>query len=108
MIENTENFENLLDQSLKKQKGFEGTVVSGIIISIDNNQALIDVGLKSEGRISVDELRFCDKEKEIKVGDKIDVFIERLEDKNGEAVLSREKARKEESFTEFEKALKKK
>jgi len=104
MSENTENFENLLDQSLKKLKNFEGAVVSGKIISINNNHALIDIGLKSEGRISLDEIQFCDKEKEVKVGDKIDVYVERLEDKNGEAVISREKARKEESFDEFEKA----
>ena len=107
MTENTENFEALLDQSLKKIKNFEGKVVSGKVISIDHNHALIDVGLKSEGRITIDELRFCDKEKEIKVGDKIDVFVERLEDKNGEAVLSREKAKKESAFASFDKILKK-
>ena len=107
MTENTENFEALLGQSLKKIKNFEGKVVNGKIISIDHNHALIDVGLKSEGRITIDELRFCDKEKEIKVGDKIDVFVERLEDKNGEAVLSREKAKKESAFASFDKILKK-
>ena len=107
MTENTENFEALLDQSLKKIKNFEGKVVNGKVISIDHNHALIDVGLKSEGRITIDELRFCDKEKEIKVGDKIDVFVERLEDKNGEAVLSREKAKKESAFDSFDKILKK-
>ena len=107
MTENTENFKALLDQSLKKIKNFEGKVVSGKVISIDHNHALIDVGLKSEGRITIDELRFCDKEKEIKVGDKIDVFVERLEDKNGEAVLSREKAKKESAFASFDKILKK-
>ena len=107
MTENTENFEALLDQSLKKIKNFEGKVVSGKVISIDHNHALIDVGLKSEGRITIGELRFCDKEKEIKVGDKIDVFVERLEDKNGEAVLSREKAKKESAFASFDKILKK-
>ena len=107
MTENTENFEALLDQSLKKIKNFEGKVVNGKVISIDHNHALIDVGLKSEGRITIDELRFCDKEKEIKVGDKIDVFVERLEDKNGEAVLSREKAKKESAFASFDKILKK-
>ena len=107
MTENTENFEALLDQSLKKIKNFEGKVVSGKVISIDHNHALIDVGLKSEGRITIDELRFCDKEKEIKVGDKIDVFVERLEDKNGEAVLSREKAKKESAFVLFDEILKK-
>ena len=107
MTENTENFKALLDQSLKKIKNFEGKVVNGKVISIDHNHALIDVGLKSEGRITIDELRFCDKEKEIKVGDKIDVFVERLEDKNGEAVLSREKAKKESAFASFDKILKK-
>ena len=107
MTENTENFEALLNQSLKKIKNFEGKVVNGKVISIDNNHALIDVGLKSEGRISRDELRFCDKEKEIKVGDKIDVFVERIEDKNGEAVLSREKAKKEIAFDSFSENLKK-
>ena len=107
MTENTENFEALLDQSLKKIKNFEGKVVSGKVISIDHNHALIDVGLKSEGKITIGELRFCDKEKEIKVGDKIDVFVERLEDKNGEAVLSREKAKKELAFASFDKILKK-
>ena len=107
MTENTENFEALLNQSLKKIKNFEGKVVNGKVISIDNNHALIDVGLKSEGRISIDELRFCDKEKEIKVGDKIDVFVEKIEDKNGEAVLSREKAKKEVAFNSFDESLKK-
>ena len=107
MTENTENFEALLDQSLKKIRNFEGKVVNGKVISIDHNHALIDVGLKSEGRITIDELRFCDKEKEIKVGDKIDVFVERLEDKNGEAVLSREKAKKESAFVLFDEILKK-
>ena len=107
MTENTENFEALLDQSLKKIKNFEGKVVNGKVISIDHNHALIDVGLKSEGRVSMDELRFCDKEKEIKVGDKIDVFVERVEDKNGEAVLSREKAKKEVAFDAFNQLLEK-
>jgi len=101
-----ENFENLLEESLKKQKSFEGTVVHGKVISIDSSHALIDAGLKSEGRVSIEELKFTDKDKEFKIGDKIDVYVERLEDKNGEPVLSREKARKEEAFDEFNKAQK--
>ena len=107
MSENTENFENLISESLKKIKNFEGKVVNGKIISIDQNHALVDVGLKSEGKISIDELKFCDKEKEIKVGDKLDVYVEKLEDKNGEAVLSREKAKKESAFDKFDEILKK-
>ncbi|PPR37308.1 MAG: 30S ribosomal protein S1 [Alphaproteobacteria bacterium MarineAlpha6_Bin4] len=107
MTENTENFEALLNQSLKKIKNFEGKVVNGKVISVDHNHALIDVGLKSEGKVSIDELKFCDKEKEIKVGDKIDVFVEKMEDKNGEAVLSREKAKKEVAFDKFNEILEK-
>ena len=107
MIVNTENFEALLNKSLKKIKNFEGKVVNGKIISIDHNHALIGVGLKSEGRVSINELKFCDKEKEIKVGDNINVFVERVEDKNGEAVLSREKAKKEGAFDSFDEMLKK-
>ena len=106
MVENTENFENLLDKSIKEIKGYEGGIVNGKVIAIDNNQALIDAGLKSEGKISLDEIKFCDKEKEIQVGDKIKVFVEKLEDKNGEPILSREKARKEEAYAEFDKAQK--
>ena len=64
-----------------------GTVVPGKVISIDNNQALIDAGLKSEGRISLEEFKFCDKDKEIKIGDKIDIYVERLEGKNGEPIF---------------------
>ena len=107
MAENTENFEKLLEESLKKQKSFEGSVVNGKVISIDNTHVLLDAGLKSEGRISLEELRFCDKDKEFKIGDKIEVYVERLEDKNGEPILSREKARKEEAFGEFDKIQKK-
>ena len=107
MVENTGNFEKLLEESLKKQKSFEGSVVNGKVISIDDTHILIDAGLKSEGRISLEELRFCDKDKEFKIGDKIEVYVERLEDKNGEPILSREKARKEEAFGEFDKIQKK-
>ena len=57
-----ENFENLLEESLKKQKSFEGTVVHGKVISIDSSHALIDAGLKSEGRVSIEELKFTDKD----------------------------------------------
>ena len=89
MVENTGNFEKLLEESLKKQKSFEGSVVNGKVISIDDTHILIDAGLKSEGRISLEELRFCDKDKEFKIGDKIEVYVERLEDKNGEPILSR-------------------
>ncbi len=98
-----ENFASLLDEMFDAKKSFEGSVVKGKIVSIDDDYALIDVGLKSEGRIA---LRECGANP-LKVGDEIDVFIDRYEDKDGMVVLSREKARREEAWNELEVALNK-
>jgi small subunit ribosomal protein S1 len=68
---------------------------------------LIDVGLKSEGRVPIREFGNNEDELNIKAGDQVEVFIERLEDANGQAILSREKARREESWVNLEKALEK-
>src|SRR5215470_10250114 len=81
----------------------EGTVVKGRVISIENDAALIDVGLKSEGRVPLKEFSVGGQPPEIHVGDTVEVFLERMEDKNGEAALSREKARREEAWTQLEK-----
>jgi small subunit ribosomal protein S1 len=83
----------------------EGTVVKGRVISIENDAALIDVGLKSEGRVPLKEFAAGGQEPEIHVGDTVEVFLERMEDKNGEASLSREKARREEAWTQLEKSF---
>ena len=93
-----ENFESLLNESFEKNSALEGAVITGTIIAVDKDMVLIDVGLKSEGRISLSEFATAGKPAEIKVGDKVDVYLERMEDKNGEAVLSREKARREEAW----------
>ena len=85
------------------QKSFENTVVKGIIVAIRNDLAIVDVGLKSEGRVPLKEIHTKDQE-EVRVGDTIDVYVERLEDKNGEVVLSIEKARREAAWDELEKA----
>ncbi len=101
-----ENFAALLDESLgvaTGSSGLEGTVVKGQVISIENDFALIDVGLKSEGRVPLKEFAVGGAAPEIKVGDTVEVFLERMEDKNGEAALSREKARREEAWTQLEK-----
>ena len=99
-----ESFAALLDESLGvAANGLEGTVVKGKVISIENDAALIDVGLKSEGRVPLKEFTAGGAGPEIKVGDTVEVFLERMEDKNGEASLSREKARREESWTLLEK-----
>src|SRR5215213_7383262 len=101
-----ENFAALLDEALgvaSGSSGLEGTVVKGQVISIENDFALIDVGLKSEGRVPLKEFAVGGAAPEIQVGDTVEVFLERMVDKNGEAALSREKARREEAWTQLEK-----
>jgi small subunit ribosomal protein S1 len=100
-----ENFAALLDESMGVANSLEGTVVKGRVISIDNDVALIDVGLKSEGRVPLKEFTAGGAGPEIHVGDTVEVFLERMEDKNGEASLSREKARREEAWTLLEKSF---
>ena len=101
----TENFAALLDQSLGVGDRLEGTVIKGTVVSVDGDAALIDVGLKSEGRVPLREFAVAGAAPEIKVGDIVEVFLERMEDKNGEAQLSREKARREEAWNLLEKAF---
>lgn len=103
--DNTEDFSTLLDLSIGSSQSFDNKVVTGEIIAIQNDIAVIDVGLKSEGRVSVKEIIGHDTGKELRVGDKIPVFIERLENKHGEVVLSVEKARREAMWLDLEKRL---
>ncbi|HWE76812.1 MAG TPA: 30S ribosomal protein S1 [Stellaceae bacterium] len=98
-----ESFAALLDESLGTASGLEGTVVKGRVLAIENDTVLIDVGLKSEGRVSLREFSAPGRQPEIKPGDTVEVYLERMEDKNGEAQLSREKARREEAWTLLEK-----
>ena len=100
-----ENFAELLDQSFQEMASIEGSVVSGTVLSIEKDMILIDVGLKSEGRVSLREFGNSEDDIQIKQGDVVEVYIERLEDINGHAVLSREKAKREESWINLEKAL---
>ena len=97
-----ENFAELFNEIYGENNGLEGSVVKGTIVALSDDFVTIDVGLKSEGRIARREFGF---NAEMKVGDKIDVFIDRYEDKDGMVVLSREKARREEAWNELEKAL---
>jgi small subunit ribosomal protein S1 len=105
MFSSGEDFAALLEESLQEQSSFEGTVVKGTVVSIENDMALIDVGLKSEGRVALKEFGGPGQDPELRVGDKVDVYVERLEDKNGEAVLSRDKARREEAWLLLERAF---
>ncbi len=100
-----ESFAALLEESFGSADSLEGTVVKGRILSIDNDQVLIDVGLKSEGRVALKEFTVPGQPVELKVGDTVEVYLERMEDKNGEAVLSREKAKREEAWTLLEKSF---
>src|SRR5436190_4928786 len=100
-----ESLAALLNESMGVANSLEGTVVKGRVISIENDAALIDVGLKSEGRVPLKEFAAGGQEPEIHVGDIVEVFLERMEDKNGEASLSREKARREEAWTQLEKSF---
>jgi len=97
------SFESLLDESFKGVKSFEGSVVEGTVVGMDDEFVTLDVGLKSEGRIPLREFSPQGVKAEIKVGDKVEVYVERMENKEGEAVLSREKARREESWVLLEK-----
>ncbi len=99
--ETTESFEALLNEQFG-DKGIVGSVVKGTIIKIDDDYVTVDVGLKSEGRIP---LREFGQNPELKVGDQVEVLVDRYEDKDGNIVLSREKARREEAWAELEAAM---
>ena len=101
----TEDFAALLAESLSEHGDFEGRVVKGTVVSIDDDVVLIDVGLKSEGRVSLKEFAAAGEETEIHEGDTVDVFVERYEDRDGIVSLSRDKARREEAWTQLEKAF---
>tara|TARA_A100001015_G_scaffold191719_1_gene213596 strand:- start:2943 stop:4652 length:1710 start_codon:yes stop_codon:yes gene_type:complete len=102
-----ESFSELLDQSFQEMTSIEGSVVSGTVISIEKDMIIIDVGLKCEGRVPLREFGNNEEETKINVGDTVEVYIERLEDINGQAILSREKARREEAWVNLEVALEK-
>ena len=103
----SEIFADLLEESFQENSSLERTVVKGTVVSIDSYHALIDVGLKSEGRVALKEFAPPGQPAEIAVGDKVEVFVERYEDVNGEVVLSREKARREEAWEKLEEAFEK-
>ena len=102
-----EDFAALLEESFGDGDMSEGSVIKGTVLSIDSDNVLIDVGLKSEGRIPLKEFGVPGQAAEIEVGDVVDVYLERMENRNGEAVLSRERARREEAWTQLEIAFEK-
>ena len=96
-----DDFAALLDEAFPTDNLLEGMVVKGTIVAIEKDLALIDVGLKMEGRVPVKEFQTAGKA-ELKVGDTVEVYLERVENALGEAVLSRDKARREESWVRLE------
>ena len=100
-----ENFADLLAESFAENISVEGSVVKGYVIEVVGDYAVIDVGLKSEGRVPLKEFGAPGQEAEIKSGDTVEVYVERMEDREGQAVLSREKARREEAWIMLESAF---
>ncbi len=100
-----DDFAAMLEASFETQSPQEGAVITGIVVAIENDFAVIDVGLKTEGRVSLKEFSMPGVPPAIAVGDKVEVYLERVENALGEAVLSRDKARREESWIKLERAF---
>ncbi|WP_068311486.1 30S ribosomal protein S1 [Polycladidibacter hongkongensis] len=100
-----EDFASLLEESFATSDLYEGTVVKGTIVAIEKDLAVIDVGLKVEGRVPMKEFGAKGRAGEMAVGDEVEVYLERVENAMGEAVLSRDKARREESWVRLEVAF---
>jgi small subunit ribosomal protein S1 len=99
-----DDFAALLNESLGgENETFEGKVVKGIVTAIENDLAVIDVGLKSEGRVALREFAAPGQKAEINVGDEVEVFVDRVENAQGEAMLSRDRARREAAWDKLEK-----
>ena len=103
MSPSKEDFLAMLDETLSNDVAYEGNVVKGRITAIEKDMAIIDVGLKMEGRVALKEFAVAGVQPDLKVGDEVEVYLERIENALGEAVLSREKAKREESWTRLEK-----
>jgi small subunit ribosomal protein S1 len=101
-----EDFAALLEESFTGGSPQEGQVVKGIVVGIEKDLAVIDVGAKTEGRVALREFTGPGRQGEIKIGDTVEVYLERVENALGEAVLSRDKARREESWGKLEQAFK--
>ena len=100
-----DDFAALLEQSFAEDNPVEGSVVEGRVSAIENDLVIIDVGLKTEGRVPLREFSMAGQEPSVGVGDRVEVFLDRIENAMGEAMLSRDKARREESWIKLEKSF---
>jgi small subunit ribosomal protein S1 len=97
-----DDFAKLLELTLGDADGFEGRVVHGTVTAIENDMAVIDVGLKSEGRVPLREFAAPGQKSDLKVGDEVEVYVDRVENVHGEAMLSRDRARREAAWDKLE------
>src|SRR2546423_2872820 len=102
-----EDFAALLEESYGESEAIEGSVIKGRVVGIEKDVAVIDLGLKTEGRVPLKEFQGPGREGKLTVGDEVEVYLERIENALGEAVISRDKARREESWVKLEKAFEK-
>jgi small subunit ribosomal protein S1 len=100
-----DDFAALLDESYGGSDAFEGSVIKGRVVAIEKDVAVVDIGLKTEGRVALKEFTGFGRDPAPKVGDEVEVYLERIENALGEAVISRDKARREESWVKLEKAF---
>ena len=104
IINMTESFAQLFEESLKTIETRPGSIVRGVVVSIDKDIVLVDAGLKSESAIPAEQFKNAQGELEIQVGDEVDVALDAVEDGFGETLLSREKAKRHEAWITLEKA----
>ena len=102
-----EDFSALLNETYGEDEAFEGSVVKGRVVAIEKDMAIIDCGLKTEGRVALKEFTNHGRDAAPGVGDEVEVYLERIENALGEAVISRDKARREESWVKLEQAFEK-
>jgi small subunit ribosomal protein S1 len=100
-----EDFAAMLEASFETRSPQEGNVIRGKVVAIENDYAVVDVGLKTEGRVALKEFSMPGQPANVNVGDDVEVYLERVENALGDAVLSRDKARREESWIKLERAF---
>ena len=98
-------FEQLLSKDLGNRKFKEGEITTGVVSEVGKKFIFVDLGLKSEGAIPIEEFKLTKEIDKIKIGSKIDVLLEKIENRSGDVVVSREKARKVHSWKKMEKAF---
>jgi len=100
-----EDFAALLEESYGHGEAIEGSVIKGKVVGLEKDVAVVDLGLKTEGRVPLKEFHGAGRESSVNIGDEVEVYLERIENALGEAVISRDKARREESWIKLEKAF---